>query len=192
MHSRRLATPFVLLILFFLASACQKDADVKEPVLNKTSIAADSSVFAAPGNFLAASGTLTIRLNDSAYTFDAATDSIAFINVRVDDQTHYFGVTAINKAHTMSFGISSAGFANVGVEQPVAGGQFLLSADKKPGVQLSLSKFQQQKDFGNIDILKYNQEGVLAKGSFYTFLAKDDQVNSPYYRVEGSFDLKLK
>jgi hypothetical protein len=38
----------------------------------------------------------------------------------------------------------------------------------------------------------YNAGNELAQGTFYTFLAKDDNANSPYYRVEGTFDLQLK
>jgi hypothetical protein len=113
--------------------------------------------------------------------------------VRIDDNTRYFGITAINKEHSMSFGISSAGFANSNINDSIAGGQFILSTDdKKPAMQLSLSKYTGQKDFGNINLIQYNQGNELAKGTFVTFLAKDDKANSPYYRVEGTFDLQLK
>jgi len=184
---------FFVISLLALTEACQKDPAVSEPATSKTSIAADSSVFSSPGNFLAVSGTLKLKYNDSTYTFDAAKDSIAFINVRVNDDTRYFGITAINKEHNMSFGISSSGFVYSNINRSIAGSQFLLSADdKKPALQLSLSKYPAQKDFGNINIIQYNQGNELAKGTFYTFLAKDDKANSPYYRVEGSFDLQLK
>jgi hypothetical protein len=59
-------------------------------------------------------------------------------------------------------------------------------------MQLSLSKYPQNNDIGSITLDTYNQGSQLAKGTFVTFLAKDDKANSPYYRVEGSFDLKLK
>jgi len=195
MRNRR----FTNLLIFFaisllaLITSCQKDSAVNESAASKTTIAADGSVFSSPGNFLAVSGTLKIKYNDSSYTFDAARDSIAFISVRVDDNTRYFGITAINKEHNMSFGISSAGFVYSNINRSIAGGQFLLSADdKKPALQLSLSKYSGQKDFGNINIIQYNQGNELAKGTFYTFLAKDDKANSPYYKVEGAFDLQLK
>ncbi|MDB5087765.1 MAG: hypothetical protein JWR09_1759, partial [Mucilaginibacter sp.] len=45
---------------------------------------------------------------------------------------------------------------------------------------------------GNIYVDKYNQDSVLAKGTFHTFLATDDKANAPVYKVEGTFNLKLK
>jgi hypothetical protein len=195
MRNRR----FTRLLIFFAISllavitSCQKDPAVKEPDASKTNITADSLTFSSSGNFLAASGTLKIKYNDTTYTFDAAKDSIAFINVHVDDNTSYFGITAINKDHNISFGISSSGFAYSNISKSIAGSQFLLSADdKKPVLQLSLSRYSGQKDFGNLNIIQYNQGNELAKGTFYTYLAKDDKANSPYYKVEGSFDLQLK
>jgi hypothetical protein len=190
---------FTFLLIFFaisvsaMVSSCQKDPAEVEPAVSKIDLKADSIV-SSPGNFLAASGTLKIKFNDSTYTFDAAHDSIAFINVHIDSSnTHFFGITAINKEHSMSFGISSSGSAYNNINKSIAGGQFLLSTDaQKPAVQLSLSKYSGQKDFGNINIVKYNIGNVLAKGTFYTFLAKDDKANSPFYRVEGTFDLQLK
>jgi hypothetical protein len=183
----------------FLAvtSSCQKDPDVKDISTAKTSLNADSanvtSIVATPGNYLAASGFLKIKIQDSTYTFDASRDSIAFINVHNDDNSRYFGITAINKEHTLSFGISSAGFVHSNITNSIAGSQFLLSPDNnKPGLEYSLSKYAGQKDFGNINIIQYNQGSELAKGTFFTFLAKDDKADSPFYRVEGSFDLQLK
>ncbi len=195
MGNRRFTYLFISFAILLLATvtSCQKDSAVTEPDSSKTSINADSSIVSSPGNFLAVTGMLKIKFNDSTYTFDAAHDSIAFINVRVDDNTRYFGITAINKEHSMSFGISSAGFANSNVNENIAGGQFILSTDdKKPAMQLSLSKYTGQKDFGNINLIQYNQGSELAKGTFVTFLAKDDKANSPYYKVEGTFDLQLK
>jgi len=184
---------FFAFSLLAITASCQKDPAVNEPAASKTNIVADSSVFSSPGNFLAVSGTLKIKYNDSTYTFDAAKDSIAFISVHPDDNTNYFGITAINKEHSMSFGISSSGFVYSNINRAIAGGQFLLNADdKKPALQLSLSKYSGQKDFGNINVIQYNQGNELAKGTFFTFLAKDDKANSPYYRVEGTFDLQLK
>ncbi|TWI94032.1 hypothetical protein JN11_04849 [Mucilaginibacter frigoritolerans] len=180
------------ILIMAVVSSCQKD-DTATPPDSKTTVNADSSLMASPGNFLAASGTLEVKFNDSTYTFDAAHDSIAFINVHVDSKTNYFGITAINKNHSMSFGISSLGYANSNINSNVAGGQFLLSTDaQKPAMQLSLSKYAQNSDIGSISLDSYNQGSQLAKGTFITFLAKDDKANSPYFRVEGSFDLKLK
>lgn len=195
MRRKRFTNLLILLAFSLLAmtTSCQKDSSLNEPGATKTSIAADSSIFSSPGNFLAVSGTLKIKYNDSTYTFDAVKDSIAFINVHLDDNSPYFGITAINKDHNMSFGISSSGFVSNNIKKSIAGSQFLLNIDdKQPALQLSLSRYSGQKDFGNINIVQYNQGSELAKGTFYTFLAKDDKANSPYYRVEGSFDLKLK
>jgi hypothetical protein len=195
MRGRRFTNFLIYGVVSLMAviTSCQKDPAVKEPDTSKTNISADSAIFSTPGNSLAVSGTLRIKFDDSIYTFDAARDSIAFINVHVDDNARYFGITAINKEHNMSFGISSSGFVYSNINRSIAGSQFLLTADdKKPALQLSLSKYPRQKDFGNINILQYNKGDELAKGTFVTFLAKDDKANSPYYRVEGSFDLKLK
>ncbi len=190
---------FTSLLIFFafallvMITSCQKDPAVAETGPAASSFAADSSIFLSSGNFLASRGTLEIKYNDSTYIFDAAKDSVAFINVRVDDTTSYFGITAINKDHSMSFGISSSGRAFSNINGNVAGSQFLLTGDKStPGQQLSLSRYSGQKQFGNINIIQYNQGNELAKGVFYTFLAKDDSAKSPYYRVEGTFDLQLK
>jgi len=150
------------------------------------------SVTNAPGNFLAGKGTLKVTIEDSTYTFDAATDSVAFINVHTDD-SKYFGITAINKAHTMSFGISSVGFAATNVNSKVAGSQLLFKVDdKKPVLQYTLTRYADQEESGKISLEKYNSENIIAKGTFFTFLAKDDKANSPFYRVEGSFELQLK
>jgi len=182
----------VLILIMAIISSCQKDDATTQPD-SKTTVSADSPLLASPGNFLATSGTLQIKFNDSTYIFDAAHDSIAFINVHVDANTNYFGITAINKLHSMSFGISSSGYANSNINSNVAGGQFLLSTDaQKPAMQLSLSKYPQNNDIGSINLDTYNQGSQLAKGTFVTFLAKDDKANSPYFRVEGTFDLKLK
>lgn len=190
-------TYFLLVLSVFLlaiSSSCQKDPTVKETV--NTTLTTDSAKIGGigmQGNYLAATGTLKIKIKDSTYTFDASRDSIAFINVHSDAETRYFGITAINKEHTMSFGISSAGFANSNINSDIAGSQFLLSQGSDGQTQqYSLSQYSGQKDFGNINIVQYNQKGLLAKGTFFTFLAKDEKANSPFYRVEGSFELYLK
>src|SRR6202008_765771 len=117
----------------------------------KTNLVADST--ASPTNFLAAWGTLRITKKDAAYLFDAVKDSIAFINVHDDndDAKRYFGITAINKDHNMSFGISSTGYAHADKNSDIAGGQFLLGPGyKTEGFQYSLSKYAGQKDFVSI------------------------------------------
>ncbi|MDB5123908.1 MAG: hypothetical protein JWP94_2037 [Mucilaginibacter sp.] len=196
MGNKRYTYFLVTLSVFLLAisSSCQKDDAVKETV--NTTLTTDSTKISAigmPGNYLAATGTLKIKIKDSTYTFDASRDSIAFINVHSDTETRYFGITAINKEHTMSFGISSAGFANSNINSNIAGSQFLLNQGGDGQTQqYSLSQYSGQKDFGNINIVQYNQKGVLARGTFFTFLAKDEKADSPFYKVEGSFELYLK
>jgi hypothetical protein len=193
MGSKRYKLIILVLFIVILAggSSCQKDAAVKETVATLT---ADSTkIGVAPGNYLAAAGTLKIKFKDSTYTFDASRDSIAFINVHSGDDTQYFGITAINKEHTVSFGISSAGFPNANINREVAGGQLLLSqGNDGQAQQYSLSQYPGQKDPGNINIIQYNQSGVLAKGTFVTSLATGDKPNSSNYQVEGSFELYLK
>ena len=182
-------------MIFILAvvSSCQKDPAVTSPAQATSSLNADSSILSSPGNFLAVTGTLKVKFNDSVYTFDASKDSIAFINVNGDDQNRYFGITAINKEHTLSFGISSAGFAYSNVNRSIAGSQLLFSSDaSKPAMQLALTKNAATNDLGNISLIQYKTGNELAKGTFYTFLSLDDKANAPYYRVEGSFDLQLK
>lgn len=191
---------FILLMLSVSVSvsSCQKDSEVKDideakstAVTGKDSISA-VNIINTPGNFLAGKGTLKVTIEDSTYLFDAAKDSIAFINVS-DGNNKYFGITAINKAHNMSFGISSSGLATVKASSDVAGSQFLFKVDdKKPLLQYTLTRYAGQQDFGKIDMDDYNHEGMIAKGTFFTFLAKDDKSDSPFYRVEGSFELKLK
>jgi len=195
MGNRRFTYVLFLLTVFIMAatSSCQKDAAVNSPDPSTTVVSADSTALSSAGNYLAVSGTLKIKFNDSTYTFDAATDSIAFINVHSDDNTRYFGITAINKEHSMSFGISSAGFPYSNINRAIAGSQFIMSADAtKAALQLSLSRYSEPKSLGNINLVQYNAAKELAKGTFYTFMAKDDKVNSPYYRIEGTFDLQLK
>jgi hypothetical protein len=199
MHSKNFTRLLISLsiVMMVVVSACQKDAAVTDTDIKKNSLGTDSanvsSVVLSPGNYLATAGTLRVVINDSTYTFDAGKDSIAFINVHEGDNNNYFGITAINKQHTLSFGISASGFANSSINAGVAGSQLLLNPDeRKPLQQYSLSKFAGQKDFGAITIDKYRQGNQLAKGSFVTFLAKDEKANTPFYRVTGNFDLQLK
>jgi hypothetical protein len=197
MHIKRFTHLLFSITIAFTAmfASCQKDSDVKDSSALKASLSADSAVTSSPANFLAAGGTLSVTIKDSTYVFDAAKDSIAFINVHDEggDNNRYFGITAINKEHTMSFGISSSGYVHSDKSGDIAGSQFLLNPGyKKQGFQFSLSKYAGQKDFGNIHIDKYNQDSVLAKGTFHAWLSTDDKANAPVYKVEGTFDLKLK
>lgn len=183
-----------VLLLSVTLSSCQKDESVKDLDAVKKNAITDSTlnINNTPGNFLAGKGVLKITIEDSTYTFDAAKDSVAFINVHNGDNK-YFGITAINKAHTMSFGVSSIGFAAAKTNSKVAGSQFLFKIDdKKPLLQYTLTQFAGQDDSGVISIEKYNNDNLIAKGTFFTFLAKDNKPNSPFYRAEGSFELQFK
>ena len=183
----------IAVFVLAMVSSCQKDPAVNAPGSSTASINADSSIVSSAGNFLAIKGTLKVKFNDSIYTFDAAKDSIAFINVNGDDQNRYFGITAINKEHTVSFGISSAGYAFSNINRGIAGSQLLLSSDlQRPAMQLSLSRKDSGNDFGSLNLVQYKNGDELAKGTFYTFMALNNKASSPYYRVEGSFDLRLK
>ncbi|MEB0262644.1 MULTISPECIES: hypothetical protein [unclassified Mucilaginibacter] len=182
----------LILLLSVLLVSCQKDTGDQQVDQKKIALAADSTLKAtSPDNFLATDGTLTITMQDSVYTFDAAKDSIAFVNMSVGDN-RYFGITAINKAHTLSFGVSSKGAAADSLIKPVAGGQLLMMADVIHTKQFTLTQYAEPGDAGKIVLNQYRQKDVLAKGTFFTFLSKDDEPNSSLYRVEGTFDLKLK
>ena len=194
MYSKRFTNWCVSCVLFlaFMATSCQKDQGDKSVDQKKAVAAADSALAATPStNFLASGGTLTLNVQDSTYTFNAAEDSVAFVNISVGD-SRYFGITAINKAHTMSFAISSKGTAAADITKGVEGSQLLLRPDALHIKQYSLTQFTESGDAGVLDLQRYRQDSVLAKGTFFTFLAHDDKANSPFYRVEGSFNLKLK
>jgi len=177
---------FVALLLSSIVMSCQKDQDIKSNAADK----ADSTSI-SPDNYLAVKGTLTISTADSTYSFDAAKDSIAFVNVKSGDSS-YFGITAINKAHNMSFGISSAGHALSNSATPVAGSQFILKPDNKPSIQYALADKVTARDFGKISIISFKQDSILAKGTFYTFLSKNDVTKTPAAKVKGTFNLQLK
>lgn len=175
-----------------MAVSCQKDGS-DNGIAQKQAVLKADSVLATvtPGNYLALKGILTLTVKDSTYTFDATQDSVAFVNMMVGDD-HYFGITAINKAHTMSFGISSKGVASAGVSRAIEGSQLILRPDAMHNQQYSLTRFTEPGDEGNIKMLDYRRDSILAKGSFVTFLATDDKEGAPFYRVEGKFDLKIK
>ena len=183
---------FVLLIPA-LISSCQKDENVNSPKA-ETILQADSSkklnVLSAPGNYLATRGTLKIKMQDSTYTFDATRDSIAFVNINIDGE-QYYGITAINKAHTASFGISSSGIPIVDMASYVSGAQFLLSVPGKKNLEYTLTRNARPQDYGTISVEKYNQDAVLAKGTFHTYLSQDTKKNTAFYTVDGSFELQV-
>jgi hypothetical protein len=188
----RLSIRFLGLILLFVAflSSCQKDENVKvaQPVLDS---AQKLNTASTPGNYLATKGTLKVKIKDSTYTFDASQDSIAFVNINIDGK-EYYGITAINKAHTVSFGISSLGAPIAEMPGSIAGCQFLLSTTGKSDLAYTLTRNATPEDYGTISMEKYNQDAILAKGTFHTYLAKDTKKNSPFYIADGSFELKVK
>jgi len=190
----RLFTRFVCLVLplaVFLSS-CQKDENVSATKTTpQAKIDSVEKQNATTGNFLAGKGTLKIKLKDSTYTFDASQDSIAFVNISIGGN-EYYGITAINKAHTVSFGISTPGAPIAEMPGNVSGCQFLLHAPGKPDLEYTLTRNATPEDFGTLSLEKYNQDTVLAKGTFHTYLAKDPKKSSAFSVVDGSFELKVK
>ena len=180
----------LILLLAVLFSSCQKDENVKvaQPVLDSTQ---KLNAASTPGNYLASKGTLKVKIKDSTYTFDASLDSIAFVNINIEGK-EYYGITAINKAHTVSFGISSLGAPIAEMPGNVAGCQFLMSAAGKSDLAYTLTRNATPEDYGTISIEKYNQDTLLAKGTFHTYLAKDTKKSSAFYVADGSFELKVK
>ncbi len=179
---------FILIVLLFSVAiaSCQKDQAV-DLTLEKNTLKADTSNNS--GNFFAVSGTLNVTVGDSTYSFDAAKDSIAFINVNIDSNK-YFGITAINKAHTMSFGISSPGFAAPDLTNAIAGSQLLFS---KRGTQFTLAKDAEPNERNKITLEKYMQDSILTKGSFITIMTNKDGKQAPAASVvKGDFNLRIK
>lgn len=190
----RLFTRFVCLVLpmaIFL-SACQKDENVDAAKTTpQAKIDSAEKQNTAVGNYLAGKGTLKIKLRDSTYTFDASQDSIAFVNINVDG-SEYYGITAINKAHTVSFGISTLGAPIAEMPGNVAGCQFLLNSGSKTNTSYTLTRNTTSDDYGTFSLEKYNQDTVLAKGTFHTYLSADSKKSGGFTLVEGSFELKVK
>jgi hypothetical protein len=174
----------IILVLSAMVISCQKDQNV-DLNLMKPVEKPDT------GNFIAVKGTLKITINDSTYIFNAATDSIAFVNVRVDSNK-YFGITAINKEHTMSFGISSLGSATSNISGDIAGGQWLFSADNKKGLQYSLAKYPDPEKPNKINLTQYMKDSVLTAGTFSAFMAQGTRPNAPIYKIQGTFNLQWK
>lgn len=184
---------FCVLLLSVVIVSCQKEEGIKDASLpdmqgNNLKLLALMSV---PGNLLATSGTLTIFVKDSVYVFDAQKDSIAFVNLYLDNK-RYFGITAINKEHNMSFGISSPGNAETDKNKDVAGSQFILSKSTITAVQYALTQSPGMQNSSNINLSKYAQDSTLVKGSFVVFLTPNSKSDSSFYNVRGQFDLKMK
>ena len=180
----------VLTLISVVLTACQKDENVTQTAV-QIADSAKVSTASTSGNFLASKGTLTVKLKDSTYTFNAEQDSIAFVNINIDGE-QYYGLTAINKAHTVSFGISSSGAPIDDVASYVSGAQVLLKGTEKKNLEYTLIQSQLPQKSGTISIEKYNQDITLAKGAFHTTVATDSKTTSPKYEVEGSFELKIK
>jgi uncharacterized protein YdeI (BOF family) len=179
---------FILIALLFSVAiiSCQKDQSV-DLTVEKVAVKADTSN--TSGNFLAVSGLLNVTMGDSTYTFDAAKDSIAFINVNIDSNK-YFGITAINKQHTMSFGISSPGVAAPNLTNTIAGSQLLFNTGKK-STEYTLSETADESESNQISLAKYMQDSVLTKGTFTTVMMNKDGKQAPS-TVKGSFNLLIK
>ncbi|HTD41728.1 MAG TPA: hypothetical protein VK671_13960 [Mucilaginibacter sp.] len=181
---------YLLMLISVVIAGCQKDESVKKTATGTTDSTKVSTI-STPGNYLAGKGTLSVKLKDSTYTFNAEQDSIAFVNISIDGE-EYYGLTAINKAHTVSFGISSSGMPIDDFASYVSGAQLLLKGTGKTNLEYTLIPGSLQQKFGTISIEKYNQDATLAKGTFHTFLATGTKYNSPNYEVTGTFELKIK
>jgi hypothetical protein len=190
---RKIYLGFILFVFILSAViSCQKDENVKTEPPAKVSVADTSQTeVSMTGSVLAVKGELKITVEDSTYIFDASRDSIAFVNLSTDD-AHYYGLTAINKEHTVSFGISSGGFPTITLPGNIAGGQFIISRPDKENLQYTLSAEGSTNSFGTLHIDAYRRDSTLAKGSFQTFMSKDIKDSSSISRIEGEFDLQLK
>ena len=191
MHVKKISSTLIFLfaLVVILLSSCQKDPEVLTPAVKPQT---DSLSIISGGNLLASTGTLTVKFKDSAYVFDASTDSIAFVQVNTGGKEKYFGITAINKAHNLSFGISSRGAAANNLKAGVAGSQLLL---KTPGDDLflpySLSGISANKASSSFNIIQYKTGKILAKGTFTVFLSPENKLAPELYKADGSFDLRL-
>ena len=108
------------------------------------------------------------------------------------DNKRYYGITAINKEHNMSFGISSPGYAETNLNKAIAGSQFILINGNKAGVQYSLTQAADMQQGSNIYLSNYAQDSTLVKGTFTAFLTPKPKSDSSFYRARGQFDLKIK
>jgi hypothetical protein len=175
---------FAILICITAVWSCKKDASVNYNTVEKI---AKTDTSDNSGNFLATSGSLDITVGGTTYTFNAAKDSIAFINVNIDSNK-YFGITAINSEHTMSFGISSPGFAGPQLANTIAGGQLLFS--KNGSRQYTLAQRRGYGLFNQITLDKYMQDSLITSGTFNTVMINKNGTDSTVVKVKGSFNLQ--
>jgi len=187
------------LVLFALVfvSSCRKDSEVAQPNTEISGVKSDSSQISSRTNavqyLLASSGKLQLKVNNTTYTFDAVRDSIVFIYVHPDDSSAYFGITAINKEHTLSFGISSPGILQTKVATKIGGTQLLVkSSENKPITEYALSARNSIKDPGNIKLEHFNQLNGPTNGTFATLLTVSGKSPTLAYKVDGKFDLLFK
>lgn len=175
----------VILIVFVIAvsvTACKKDQSY---TVKKADVLSDTSNNSQ--NFLAGRGSLQIIVGDSTYTFNAAVDSIAFINAHIDSNK-YFGITAINKQHTMSFGISSPGYAAPQLANSIAGGQLLFSG--KGAKQYTLSQTVGMGRFNQITLDDYLKDSLITRGSFDAVMVNKTGADSTIVKAKGYFVLQ--
>lgn len=175
---------FIISICITAVWSCKKDASVNYNTVEKI---AKTDTSNNSGNFLATKGSLNITVGDTTYSFNAAKDSIAFINVNIDSNK-YFGITAINKHHTMSFGISSPGFAAPQLVNTIAGGQLLFS--KSSNGQYTLSQSKGQGRFNQITLDQYMQDSLITSGTFNAVMVNKIGADSAIVKAKGSFILQ--
>ncbi len=194
MHTKFIYTCAIIFVAVMLIfSSCRKDDNQASTTNTKTDSTAINSFLANPGNYLASSGTLVLRVNGTVLSFDASTDSIALINLTTPGKQQYYGLSAINKAHTASFGITSAGVLHVRGESGVAGSQLLiLASDKQPVSAYSLSATNPKNSLGSLNFDTFTKDSLATKGSFVTYLTQNSNQATGTYTVEGSFNLRFK
>ncbi|RYY36807.1 MAG: hypothetical protein EOP46_05100 [Sphingobacteriaceae bacterium] len=184
----------VLVVIVMLCTAfitsCRKDESLDSFLDEKTDT---TTVTTSLGSFLATDGKLKVTWEDTTYVFDAEVDSIAFVKVDTAGN-QYFGVTAINKEHNISFGISGVGAAENKAKTTVAGGQLLFQLSKEKAASYTLSREAHKLDSGKFNLKKYAEEDdeVQAKGNFTTYLVHYADKDSVLHKVTGTFDLKFK
>ncbi len=184
---------FVWSLFAVFLSSCQKDDSVSDLKLaSQTSADTTQKIVlsGSSGNYLVNKGTLVVKLADTSYSFDALQDSIAFVNLTIEGKA-YFGITAINKAHTVSFGISTAGGPIAGKPGSISGCQLLLHPTETSNTAFTLRPNATPVDFGVLSLEKYNQDTILAKGTFHTYLSSDPK-NTTVTNAVGTFELKIK
>ncbi len=192
-HSKLLlAYTLMLMALLIFGTACRKD-DSLAATTTKADSTSINSFFTNPGNYLATSGILELKVNGTILNFNATTDSIALVNLTTVGNKHFYGLSAINKAHTASFGITSAGVLHVSGGSSIAGSQLLvLSADKQPVTAYSLSTASLKTGVGSLNFNRFAKDSLLTMGSFVTYLTKNDGLANTSIKVEGSFSLQFK